>query len=91
LKTGVRARTTNGGSNAWWWRNDHEGWAPVALVTPDITPANVYRLPKPITLEQGDGFELELEVPGPIVIEDTLIEPTYTVGVSFTGYATISG
>lgn len=91
LKTGVRARTTNGGSGAWWFRNDVEGWAPTALVCPTITPANVYILPKPITLEQGDSLEVELEVPGPIVIDDNLIEQTYTIGVSATGFAMISG
>lgn len=91
LKTGVRARMANGGTNAWWWRHDSSGWAPVALVCPTATPANVYILPKPVTLEQGDSLEVTLEVPGPTVIDGNLIEQTYTVGVSATGYATISG
>ncbi len=85
LKTPVRARTTNGGSKAWWWRP----WAPLALVCPTITPAQVYQLPVPITLEPGDNMEIQLEVPAPITIDGNDIFPTYTLGVSLTGYAAI--
>jgi hypothetical protein len=86
-RIGVRARMTDGGSGAYWWRP----WAPLSLVCPTLTPASVYVLPKPITLERGDNLELELEVPGPLNIEGNDISPVYNVGVSLTGYAAIEG
>jgi len=86
-KIGTRARTRNGGSGEWWWRPG----APLALVTPTMTPAMVHRLPEQITLNPGEELDVELQFPVGPTIEGTLYRPTYTVGVSFTGYAVIEG
>jgi hypothetical protein len=47
-----------------------------------------YRLPRPLTLEPGDQFEVELTVP-----PTTGVEPadTYSIGVALNGYAAIQG
>ena len=90
LRTPTRApRMTDGGSKMDWWR---EG-APLALVTPTMTPAKVYRLAEPIVLPPGDELELELEVPGATagLPSDPVISPIYQVGVSLCGYAKIEG
>ncbi len=87
LKTPVRARMHNGGTGNWWWRP----WAPLALVCPTITPAQVYDLPEPITLRPGDDLEIELQTPAPITIGLANVRPQYTVGVSLCGYAAIEG
>ncbi len=81
-----RARTTNGGTNQWWWRPG----APVALVCPTITPASVMELQQPIKLGPGDSLELEVTAPNPVVLAPQ-IDPTFQFGVSLTGYAIIEG
>lgn len=85
LNVPVRARMRNGGTGAYWWRQG----APLALVSPTITPAQVYELPQPITLGPGDRLELEMTVPGPVTIQSVPVGSIYQLGVSFTGYAAI--
>jgi len=91
LKVGVRARTTNGGTNQWWWRDG----APLALVCPTQTPALVFNFDQPIVLGPGDELEVELEAPigQSVVVAGSggpqLIRPFYNIGVSMTGYATV--
>jgi len=80
FNTPVRARTVDGGSKAWWWR---EG-APLALVSPSLTPAHVYTLPQPITLAPGDKLDVELLVP-----DATAFDQIIQLGVSLCGEATI--
>lgn len=90
LRLPVRmAGTTDGGSKMEWWRPN----APLALVMPSMTPAKVFRLMQPITLNPGDCLEVELETPGGFqaLPSDPPIFPTYQIGVSFTGYARIEG
>ena len=91
MRVGTRAKTRQGGTNEWWWRPG----CPLALVSPTITPALVHKLPEPITLGPGEGLEIELQVPGPFtdteVSPPLLLEPVYTFGVSFTGYAIVEG
>jgi hypothetical protein len=87
LRTAIRARMKNGGTGNYWWRPG----APLALVCPSITPAQVYKLPVPITLVPGDNLEIELETPGPITIGETEINPLYQVGVALCGFAAIEG
>lgn len=85
LKIPVRARMRNGGTGAYWWRQG----APLALVTPTITPAQVYSLREPITLGPGDRLEIELTVPPPVLVGEDLVGSIYQLGVSLTGYAAI--
>jgi hypothetical protein len=87
LRTGVRARMHNGGTGNWWWRP----WAPLALVSPSMTPAQVYKFPVAITLGPGDNLEIELQTPGPVNIEGNDIDPLYQVGIGMCGYAAIEG
>jgi hypothetical protein len=82
-----RARMTDGGTGAWWWRPG----APLALVCPTITPALVYDLPEPITLGPGDDLEVEIQTPGPVTVGGTPETPVYQVGVGLCGYAAIEG
>jgi hypothetical protein len=90
LRLPCRARS-DAMSQEWWWR---EG-APLALVCPSLTPAQVYKLPQKITLHKGDVLEVEMQVPGGI--ETTPASPStgvfsiFQVGISFTGYAAIKG
>jgi hypothetical protein len=89
LRLAARARMRNGGTGAWWWRQG----APLALVCPTITPAQVYDLPEPITLGPGDRLDLEVSTPGPTVItvegEPVIVNSVYQLGVSLCGYASI--
>jgi hypothetical protein len=87
LRTAIRARMKNGGTGNYWWRPG----APLALVCPSITPAQVYKLPVPITLVPGDNLEIELETPGPVSIGGNEINPLYQVGVALCGFAAIEG
>lgn len=91
MRTGVRARTINCGSGEWWWQPG----APLALVCPTITPAQVFKLPQEITLGPGEQLEVELQAPlGPTLAtggEPVQYRPYYNVGLSFTGYASIEG
>ena len=83
----ARARMTDGGTKAWWWRPG----APLALVCPTITPALVYELPEPITLGPGDDLEIEINTPGPVTVDGNPETPVYQVGVGLCGYAAIEG
>src|SRR6185503_5361115 len=83
----TRAKCSNGGTNEWWWRPN----APLCLVSPTMGPATVYTLRKPIVLGPGEQLEVELQAPPIVTIDDTPFQPTYQIGVSFTGYATIEG
>ena len=78
-------------SQEWWWRDG----APLALVCPTMTPALVYRLPRPLTLHKGDHIEVEMQLPGATNIEasspDEVVNPLFQIGVSFAGYAAIKG
>lgn len=85
FRVACRARMRNGGTGAYWWRQG----APLALVTPTITPAQVYTLVNPITLGPGDSLALELSVPPPVVIGEDTIPSIYQVGVSLCGFAAI--
>lgn len=87
LRIPCRARTRNGGTGHWWWRPG----APLALVCPTITPAQVYKLPVPITLQPGDSIEVELQTPLASTVDGNLINKTYQLGLSLTGYAAIEG
>lgn len=91
-RVATRARCFNGGTNEWWWRPG----APLCLVSPTITPALVYDLPEPIVLGPGEQLELEVQVPAGVLITPavgssipSLFQPTYQIGISFTGYASI--
>lgn len=85
LRVAARARMRNGGTGSWWWRQG----APLALVCPSITPAQVYDLPEPITLGPGDRLDLEVTAPGPIIDGQVQIDSVYQLGVSLCGYASI--
>jgi len=87
MRMAARARTRNGGTGHWWWRPG----APLALVTPTITPAQVYRLPTPITLAPGDTLEVELQAQRPVPFGEQTLDTLTTFGVSFTGSAAIEG
>jgi len=87
LRVAARARMRNGGTGSWWWRQG----APLALVCPTITPAQVYDLPEPITLGPGDRLDLEVTAPGPVAIpeQEQVTNSVYQLGVSLCGYASI--
>lgn len=85
LRVAARARMRNGGTGSWWWRQG----APLALVCPTITPAQVYDLPEPITLGPGDRLDLEVTAPGPVTDGEQTINSVYQIGVSLCGYASI--
>jgi hypothetical protein len=83
LRIPCQARCRGGGSGEWWWRPN----APLALVFNEITPARVYDLPSPITLEDGDCLDVVIRTPP----RRGSITPRYQIGVAFTGYAVIKG
>lgn len=83
----TRAKTVHGGSGEWWWRPG----APLCLVSPTITPALVFELPDPITLGPGEQLEVEIQTPFGVVVGGQLYQPTYNLGISFTGFASIEG
>lgn len=89
MRVGCRAKCTNGGTNKDWWRPG----APVALVCPTITPAQVFRFDKPIVLGPGEELEVELQVPSGVELSpgspSTLVRPNYQIGLSMAGYVTI--
>jgi hypothetical protein len=85
LRVACRARMRNGGTGAYWWRDG----APLALVCPTITPAQVYDLPEPITLGPGERLDVEVSAPGPVVIGENAIPSIYQIGVGLCGYASI--
>lgn len=87
LRMPVSCRTSAGVTDTDWWRPN----APLALVCPTITPAQVYSLTRPIVLHPGDVLDILGEVPGGFQAGQNQIFPTYQFGVSFTGYAIIEG
>lgn len=88
LRVSARARMRNGGTGEFWWRQG----APLALVCPSTTPAQVYRLPCPVTLAPGDSLQLEVQAPpAPVVLGQVEVDPLYQVGVGMCGFAAIEG
>jgi hypothetical protein len=85
LRAGCRIRSVDGGSKADWWRPG----APIALVFTHVTPAQVYKLPRPITLMPGDQLEVELNIPAQTPAD--VNAETYSIGIAFNGYAAIEG
>jgi hypothetical protein len=83
LRIPCQARCRGGGSGEWWWRPN----APLALVFNEITPARVYDLPSPVTLEDGDCLDVVIRTPP----QWGGLAPRYQIGVAFTGYAVIKG
>ena len=81
-RTGCRIRSVNGGSKTWWWRPG----APLGLVFDHISPANVYQMPKEITLGPGEQLEVEMVFPA-----QTSDPTNYQIGISFNGFAAIQG
>lgn len=91
-RVGTRCRVQDGGTNEWWWRPG----APLALVSPTITPSVVVTLPKTITLGPGESLEVEVNLPPPVFFANAspapeTISPVYQLGISFTGFATVEG
>jgi hypothetical protein len=80
-RVATRARTRNGGTQEWWWR---EG-APLALVCPTMTPGLVKKFEEPIWLGPGEQLMVEMEAPDPIAG----VAPIYNVGLSMCGYAVV--
>jgi hypothetical protein len=70
-----------------WWRPK----APLSLVCPTMTNAQVWPLPEPFVLAPYDTFSVELEVPDSVVVSGQARPTVYQVGVSFVGYVEISG
>lgn len=90
LRTACRVRTVDGGTQEWWWRPG----APLAMVMPTITPAQVFPLDPPITLGPGDTLDVEVRTPSSVAnigSPPQTMTPTYRFGVSFTGWAAIEG
>ncbi|MHC4717522.1 MAG: hypothetical protein ACYS5V_11165 [Planctomycetota bacterium] len=92
MRIGTRVRTRNAGSKEWWWRPG----APLALVFDKITPANVYKLPEPITLGPGEQVNIEMEFPAASWQPGGEVPPppqpiNFHVGVALNGYAAIEG
>lgn len=80
-----RARTETGGTQEWWWEPN----APLALVSPSMTPALVKKLESPIVLQPGEGLQIEIQAPLETVVGEATIAPVYNVGISFTGFACV--
>ena len=80
-RVACRARTTNGGSEEWWWRPG----CPLSLVCPTVGTALVFKYEKPIVLAPGDALDVEVQAPG----LDPTVTQTYQLGVSTLGYARI--
>jgi hypothetical protein len=81
----TRCRTLGGGTGEKWWRDG----APLALVTPSVTPAFVRELEDPIVLGPGEAINISLRLPQPTTIEQSSLNPTFSVGVSLAGYACV--
>jgi len=91
LNIGCRAQVRTAGTQARWWRDG----IPLALAFDDITPAIVYKLDKPVTMDPGDQWEIEVTVPGvqQILVNNQLTKApaVYSLGVSLNGYAIVEG
>lgn len=88
--TPVKAMCSACGTQESWWRDG----APLSLVSPTRTNALVGKLPVPITLQPGDGLDIELSFgAGTRDNYDSFsvsFGPGYvSVGVSFTGFAAV--
>lgn len=81
----TKCRTTTAGTGEKWWRDG----APLSLVTPNLTQALVRTLEDPIVLDPGESIQVNLHLPAPYVVDDTTVDPVYSVGVSFCGYAVV--
>jgi hypothetical protein len=90
-RIGCGFTTVNGVSGDAWWRPG----APCALVLDSITPALVYDLVEPITLDPGAVLEME-----DLIDPETLIllgggggrpRDNFALGVAFNGFAAIKG
>lgn len=92
--TYVRARSRNGGTQNFWWRDG----APLAICTPSMTPATVSKLHRPLAVQPGEGFKLTL--PSSFKVDDIVLpyagrnddEVRFSQGVfyiSFCGYAVV--
>jgi hypothetical protein len=94
-RVGTRIRLVNGPSTDWWWRPG----APACLVFDSITPAVVYDLPEPITLQGGDSLQLDLVPAGttnPYGVGGSFgqvddFPSRLNIGISLNGYAAIEG
>lgn len=88
-RLGSRIRLLGMPSNSYWWTPG----APLALVLDTVTPAAVYWLDEPITLEPGDTFEISLTVPAPSpeAAFQSLYANAYQYGISLNGFTAISG
>jgi hypothetical protein len=94
-RVGSRVKCVNFGSQADWWRPG----APLALTFDSITPALVYRLPQPVTLQPGDCFVVEALFPGPnyfssfgyVATGESEGASKYALGISFNGFAAVEG
>lgn len=86
-RVGTRARMRHGGTGAWWWR---EG-APLCLVSPHRTTAQVFEFREPITLGPGDSLEVEVDFPTAPTVGQTVAHSVQQLGISFCGHAAISG
>ena len=87
LRTPVRIRTKGGGTGTDWWKPG----APLGLVFTDVTPALVYDLPIPITLNPGDQLSVMLQLPLDVTIDDVHLTPVYQIGFAANGFAVIEG
>jgi len=86
-RLGARIKTEHGGSQTWWWRPG----APLALVMDTITPAAVYELPYPLTLQRGDSLEVELRLPPVTGLNGNPSRRMMNVGIALNGWAAIEG
>ena len=85
LRIITQAKTTDGGTGEWWWRPG----APLALVSPTITPALVKKLDQPIWLAPNEYLEISVTVPAPVDFGEITLSPIYNVGVSLAGQAVV--
>lgn len=86
----TKCRTLGGsGTNEKWWRDG----APLSLVCPTITPAFVKTLEDPIVLGPGEAINVSVRLPASysfVVNEETIsVDPTFSMGVSFAGFAIV--
>lgn len=82
----TRCRTTTAGTGEKWWRDG----APLSLVTPSInSAAYVHTLEDPIVLMPGDSIQPNLVLPETYIVDDSTVDPIYSVGLSFCGYAVV--
>lgn len=85
----VRVQTSGCGTQEAWWRDG----APLSLVSPTRGPALTGKLPVPITLQPGDGLDVEMLFDSVAVTrEATFFDPELSglsIGLSFTGFAAI--